>query len=116
MKTLAVPGRDLRWAGASMLAAGAVLPLLPGHPGLPCPLRALTGVPCPLCGMSTGVEATVRLHLPDALRANPAAPLLVALVLVLLARRPSEVRGSVPVLALVLAAMWAFELHRFAIW
>src|SRR5438128_6935443 len=62
------PG-DLRTAAALMLPTAVVLPLLPGHAGFPCPLRTLTGIPCPLCGMTTSVEDTVRLRLHDALSA-----------------------------------------------
>ena len=36
---------DTRGAALAMLGAAAVLPLLPGHAGLPCPLRTLTGIP-----------------------------------------------------------------------
>ena len=104
---------DLRTAAAVMLAGAAALPILPGHPGLACPLRALTGVPCPLCGMTTSVESTVRLDLDAALRANPAGVVLVVLALALLIARPR--RLGLPSLAIpaALAAMWVFELHRF---
>ena len=105
--------RFLRGAGAAMLGAAAVLPALPGHPGLPCPLRTLTGVPCPLCGMTTSVEATVHLDPLRALAANPAGPLLVAVVLVLLVWRPPAVRVAWPLVATALALSWVFQLHRF---
>jgi hypothetical protein len=107
--------RELRFAGAAMLGAGVLLPLLPGHPSLVCPLRATTGVPCPLCGMSTGVEDTVRLHLRDASAANPFGILLVLVALSLLILRPRRLRLPLPALYLALAASWLFELHRFSI-
>ena len=107
------PG-ELRVAGGAMLAAGLTLPALPGHPSLHCPLRALTGLPCPLCGLSTSVEQTVRLHLGDALAANPLGLLLVLVALALLVLRPARLalpRAAIPA---VLAASWLFELHRFS--
>ena len=114
MQTLALPDTsDLRTAGGLMLAAAAVLPAIPGHPGLACPLRTITGVPCPLCGMTTSVEATVHLHLGHALAANPAGPVVVGLAALLLVRRPATVRVWLPVVVLALALMWAFELHRY---
>jgi hypothetical protein len=107
---------DARGAAVAMLAAGATLPLLPGHAGVPCPLRTLTGVPCPLCGMTTSVEATLHGHPLAALGANPAGPLAVLAAVALLVRRPSgEFRVPLAVVLVVLAAMWLFELHRFAL-
>jgi Protein of unknown function (DUF2752) len=113
--TVALDGRELWTAGAFALAAGAVLPALPGDAGLPCPLRTVTGVPCPLCGMTTSVEAAVHLHPVDALAANPGGLALVVAALALLVARPRRIR--VPALAAptVLAALWLFELHRFSI-
>jgi hypothetical protein len=107
---------DARGAALAMLAAAATLPLLPGHSGLPCPLRTLTGVPCPLCGMTTSVEATVHGHLLEALRANPAGPLAVLAALALLVRRPAGgLRVPTVVVAGLLLGLWIFELHRFSL-
>jgi Protein of unknown function (DUF2752) len=107
---------DLRGAAVVMLGGGVLLPLLPGHAGLPCPLRTLTGVPCPICGMTTSVEATLHAHPLAALEANPAGPLLVAVALALLVRRPARAL-QIPLAAviLVLAVLWLFELRRFSI-
>jgi hypothetical protein len=113
-RVLALDPTGLRTAGAAMIGLGAVLPLLPGNAGLPCPLRTLTGVPCPFCGMSTSVEAVVRLDLHGALVANPGGILAVAIALVLLAVRPRRLRVPLYVVPLTLAAMWLFELHRFS--
>jgi hypothetical protein len=112
-RTLALDVDELRPAGAIMLVAGAVLPVLPGHPGVSCPLRRLTGIPCPLCGLSTSVEQTVRLHLHAAVDANPVGIVLVLVALALLAFRPRRLPVPSAVLPLTLAAMWVFELHRF---
>ena len=112
-RSLPVAAPEIRRAVVAMLGAAAVLPALPGHPGLPCPLRTLTGVPCPFCGMTTSVEATVHLRLGDALLANPAGIVLVAAVVWLLLRRPAVVRYSLPIIFSALALMWVFELHRF---
>jgi Protein of unknown function (DUF2752) len=107
---------DVRGAALAMLAAAATLPLLPGHAGLPCPLRTLTGVPCPLCGMTTSVESTVHGHLLDALRANPAGPLAVLVALALLVRRPAgPLRFPTVAVAGVVLGLWLFELHRFSL-
>jgi hypothetical protein len=107
--------RELRLAGAAMLGAGVLLPVFPGHPSLVCPLRTLTGVPCPLCGLSTSVEETVRLHWGDALQANPLGLALVLAAAALLVLRPRRLALPLPALYLALAGSWLFELHRFSI-
>lgn len=99
-----------------MLGAAAVLALVPGHAGLPCPLRRLTGVPCPICGMTTSVEATVHGHLVSALQANPAGPFAVLAAFVLLVHRPAHpLRLPTAALVMLLLGMWVFELHRFSL-
>lgn len=107
---------NARGAALALLAAAATLPLLPGHAGLPCPLRALTGVPCPLCGMTTSVEGAVHGHLASAVQANPAGPLAVLAALALLVRRPVR-PFRVPTVAVLglLLGLWIFELHRFSL-
>ncbi len=98
-----------------MLGGGVLLPILPSHPGIACPLRATTGIPCPLCGMTTSVEETVRLDLHDAVAANPAGVLAVAVAVLLLVVRPRNLRLPSAAVPLTLLAMWAWELHRFSI-
>lgn len=107
---------DTRGAAVAMLAGAGLLTLLPGHAGLPCPLRTLTGVPCPLCGMTTSVEATVHGHPVAALAANPAGPLAVLAAVALLVRRPRQALRVPTVLVIAVGlGMWLFELHRFAL-
>jgi hypothetical protein len=107
---------DLRVAAGFLLLGATVQPFLPGPGGLPCPMREIIGVPCPLCGMTTSVVATVHGHIGDALAANPAGVVAVAIAIVLvLWRRPTlaVIPTWVPLVAL--AAMWMFELHRFSV-
>ena len=106
---------DARGAAAALLGGAALLPLLPGHAGLPCPLRTVTGVPCPLCGMTTSVEHVVHGHPLAALGANPAGPLAVLAAILLLVRPPVRPFAvPVAVVVAIAAALWAFELHRFS--
>jgi len=118
-------------AGAALLAAALVYPHLP-DPGPLCPLRRITGIPCPGCGMTTGVVATVRGHVIDGFAANPVAPLLVFLAVAVVVERGLTVlagrdvgRGVADTAGRVVgrihpfvvfpmvAALWLFELHRF---
>ena len=106
--------RPLRYLGAAMLALGALLPHLAGNPGLPCPLRTTTGVPCPLCGMTTSVKAAVRGNLHAAFTANPFGILAVVTAILLLVR-PAWRRLSLPAGVLMggVLVSWFFQLHRF---
>ena len=114
MQTLDLPdASDLRTAGGLMLAAAVILPVLPGHPSLVCPLRAITGVPCPFCGMTTSVEATMHFDFAKAMAATPAGILAVAVAIAFLVRRPASIRVPLALVFVVLALMWAFQLHRF---
>jgi hypothetical protein len=111
-----IDATDARGAALALLAAAATLPLLPGHAGLPCPLRTLTGVPCPLCGTTTSVEATVHGHLLAALRANPAGPFALLAALALLLHRPAgPLRVPTVAVAALVLGLWIFELHRFSL-
>lgn len=115
MRTTLLDPRDLRTSAAVLLAAAVALPVLPVHNGVACPLRTVTGVPCPLCGMTTSVEAVVRLDFRAAFEANPAGIALVLLALVLLVVRPRRVELPSFVIPVALVSMWAFELHRFGL-
>lgn len=98
--------------------------------GLPCPLRWLTGVPCPACGLTTAAIALVHGELPAALTANPAIFGLAALAVAvgpLLALRQAGVivppvgwsvrarRRTGWVVALLAVASWVYQLHRLGV-
>ena len=117
---------------AGLTAAGAAVAYRVALGGeglwLPCPLRALTGIPCPLCGMTTAATALATGDLGAAVAANPFALLLAGFTLVMavvMAARAlgrldpaaqwpaSRRRQSYWVAGVLAAASWAFQLHRF---
>lgn len=96
--------------------------------GLPCPLRTLTGVPCPLCGMTTAATSLAAGDPRAALAANPLVLLLAVGTLIMTALLAARAAGLAPAplpwgpagrrrawwtVALLAAASWAFQLHRF---
>jgi hypothetical protein len=113
--SLAIDLKPLRVAGAGMLAVAAVRPLLPVTIGPPCPLRTVTGVPCPFCGMTRGVTSIVHGQVSAAFWYNPGAFLVVAMAVVLLvAWRWQRVRIPMWAVFVFFAALWAFQLFKYA--
>jgi hypothetical protein len=108
--------KPLRLLGAVMLAGAVVKPYLPDQAGLPpCPLRTLTGIPCPFCGMTRGVTALVHGHLSAAFGFNPGAFLVVAAAIVLLvAWRWQRVRIPVWAVFLFFALLWSYQLFKYS--
>jgi Protein of unknown function (DUF2752) len=117
-------------AGLAAAGAAAAYQLALGGQGLwlPCPLRTLTGIPCPLCGMTTAATALASGDLGAALAANPFALVLAAFTLVMAVVMAARAVGWLPVaaqwpasrrrqsyrvVAVLAAASWAFQLHRF---
>jgi Protein of unknown function (DUF2752) len=116
--------------GLGVAAASFVYPLASRATGLglPCPLRTLTGVPCPFCGMTTAATSLAAGRLHDALAANPFALVLAGGTLVMALLMVARAVGAAPTAVawpparrrlawslalLLLAASWVFELHRF---
>ena len=71
-------------------------------------------MPCPFCGLTTSVKATLHGDWHGAAVANPFGILAVAVAVALLLR-PGWPRLRVPLIALAAggAASWLFELHRY---
>ena len=73
-----------------LLAGVLLLPLLAFNwvtaPGLLilCPLRAVTAIPCPSCGLTRALAHLERGHWAEAVRFHPFAPLVFLLVLALI--------------------------------
>lgn len=107
--------RELRIAGAAMLAVAAVRPLVPVEFVPPCPLRTVTGIPCPMCGMTRGVTALVHGDFARALLMNPASYVAVALAVLLLVQwRVRRVVIPVWLIFTALGLMWAWQLFKYA--
>jgi predicted ABC-type sugar transport system permease subunit len=122
----------LRTSG-QRVAFGAVAALavanlhVPGRPATLCPLRALTGIPCPFCGGTTAAVQLGRFDLLGALRANPVVvlgALVVAATPAVIAFRtsrhvarwpalsPRTIRVAITI-AVVFSEVW--QLFRFGI-
>jgi hypothetical protein len=106
--------RPVRVAGAALLGIAALRPLL-GSPGIGCPLRAITGVPCPFCGMTRGVTAAVHGDVATAAFLNPGSVFLVlAAIVLLVAWRRRTVTFPVWLPYALFAALWGFQLFKYA--
>jgi Protein of unknown function (DUF2752) len=104
-------GRELRLAGIGLLGAAAVWNLLPAHPPLNCPLRSLTGIPCPFCGMTRAVVAAVHGDIFGSLAFNPAGILVVALALyVIVAAKLPRTRAPAWVVVTFFGVLWAYNI------
>jgi hypothetical protein len=117
-------------AGLGAAGAAGAYQLALGGEGLwlPCPLRTLTGIPCPLCGMTTAATGLASGDLGAAVAANPFVLLLAGFTLVMAVVMAARAFGWLPgaaqwpasrrrqsywVAAVLVAASWAFQLHRF---
>jgi Protein of unknown function (DUF2752) len=107
--------REVRIAGAAMLGIAAVRPLVPFEFVPPCPLKTVTGIPCPFCGMTRGVTSLVHGDFAHALLMNPASFLAVALAVLLLVQwKTKKVVIPVWVIAVVMAVMWSWQIFKYA--
>ena len=117
---------DLRAVGVLMGVGGLLLPFGPDVDLPLCPLRAVTGVPCPFCGMTTATIAAVHGDIGGSLAANPAALVLLAVIAtafvpaVYRSDRFRQLAGrSRPWLArlpwLALPVLWMWQLERFGL-
>ncbi|HEY3868435.1 MAG TPA: DUF2752 domain-containing protein [Actinocrinis sp.] len=127
MIAIALPRRNFRLSG-ERLALTAVSSLAAAwiqqhhNPGVICPLRRLTGVPCPICGSTTVFMEAGGGHWAQAVLANPftVAAWLVFLLSPALALDPvrSALKNFSPRTlwiagAAVGIASWLWQLHRF---
>ncbi len=107
--------RELRIVALAMLVVAAIRPLIPFEFVPPCPLKTVTGVPCPLCGMTRGVTSVVHGDFEHALLMNPASYVAIALAVLLFVQwRTKRVVIPVWVIVAVLAAMWSWQLFKYA--
>ena len=88
---------------AGLGAAGAAVAYqaaLGGGLLLPCPLRTLTGVPCPLCGMTTAATGLASGDLGAALAANPFVFVLAGFTLAMVVLMAARAIGRAPAAAM----------------
>jgi hypothetical protein len=104
----------LRVAGLALVPAAVALSVSPVDPVPPCPLRTLTGIPCPLCGSTRGVIAAVHGHVGHALALNPASiGVLVLAALLVAGWRIDRLRIPAWVIVTVFAVLWGYQLFKY---
>lgn len=114
--------RMLARGGGAAVAAVALAELhAKDDPGVLCPLRRLTGVPCPVCGSTTVFMDLGAGHVGAAITANPVTVLVGLALLVAPLRRGAvgawwwrlPVRRKNALIALAAGVSWLWQLHRF---
>ena len=115
--SFAMPLRPLRWLVVGCLGLAVVGMALPFSPIPPCPMLTITGVPCPLCGMTRSARSLLHLDLSASLRYQPfglAAFMCGVIILALWAiprtRAVSVVRIPVAVVIAVVAVSWIWNI------
>ena len=116
-------GLSLCCVGA--VALGGISGAGVGHPGAPgCLLRAVTGIPCPFCGLTHSMMALGQGNLAAAVAQNPVGLLVLPLAILVLALgvrvvlRGGRIRWPAPVLGVglgVVLAGWAVQIVRYAL-
>ncbi|MFD0264874.1 DUF2752 domain-containing protein [Kitasatospora indigofera] len=113
--------RTLLRGAAGAAAAVAAAGLHRAHdPGVLCPLRLITGVPCPVCGSTTVFIEAGQGHWAAALGANPVT-VAAAVGLLFAPLGPGHRWSELPadrrntLIAIALAAAWVWQLERLGI-
>lgn len=101
-----------RAVAGGMLAVAAAWPVLPFHPPLACPLRSITGIPCPLCGMTRAVVAIAHGHIGASLAFNPGGIAVLLIAIVALIRPAWLTRLRMPVWSVlaVFGTLWLWNI------
>lgn len=112
--------RVVPWAPAGLTLALAVKGCWPALPGWPCPLRALTGIPCPTCFLTRATAAALTGQLEQSVRLHAFGPLVAAALLVwsvaaIRHRRLVPFQLRVSTVALVCFSLFAYWLVRLTL-
>ncbi len=105
------------WAPAGLTLALVVKGCWPALPGWSCPLRALTGIPCPTCFLTRATAAALTGQLEVSVRLHAFGPLVAAALLIwsvaaIRTGRPVPFRLRARVVILVAVSLLVYWLAR----
>ncbi len=104
--------RDIRIGAVGLVGAAALWWHLPWHGSFHCPFRALTGQPCPFCGMTRACIAAAHGHVVKSLAYNPGGFVVFIAAIVLIVKPSLLGRLRVPlwVAWTTLGVLWLWNI------
>jgi hypothetical protein len=88
--------RYVRIGGIALVGLAGAWWHLPWHGSFHCPFRAITGQPCPFCGMTRACIAAAHGHIGQSLAYNPGGFLVFIAAIVLIVKPSLLARVRVP--------------------
>ncbi len=105
--------KDIKNVFPALLAAFLACIVLTFLFGTCCPMRILTGLPCPACGTTRSVLALLRLDFGKALWYQPVMPLLIAFLVFFFYRRYYKMQTDTALFMRILGVIFIISILAY---